>query len=124
MIDQNDSREAEHLVAQRIHPQTIAQGWRLARSYARKALEDASIDNSADPAIFREDLFRIARTTLSSKVVTHDKDYFAELAVEAVLRLKVSTRPVNYMKFVRVYLYFSSNSGLACQYMTIPLGIE
>jgi len=32
----------------------------------------------------------IARTTLSSKVLAQDKDYFANLAVDAVLRLKVS----------------------------------
>ena len=31
----------------------------------------------------------IARTTLSSKVLSQDKDYFANLAVDAVLRLKV-----------------------------------
>ena len=40
---------------------------------------------------FREDLFNIARTTLSSKVLAQDKDYFANLAVDAVLRLKGST---------------------------------
>ena len=33
----------------------------------------------------------IARTTLSSKVVAQDKDYFARLVVDAVLRLKGST---------------------------------
>jgi T-complex protein 1 subunit beta len=32
----------------------------------------------------------IARTTLSSKVLAQDKDYFSNLAVDAVLRLKVS----------------------------------
>jgi T-complex protein 1 subunit beta len=42
-----------------------------------------------DPVAFREDLLAIARTTLSSKVLAADKDYFAELAVSAVLRLKV-----------------------------------
>jgi len=83
-------REAEHLVAQRIHPQTIAAGWRLARGYARQALEEAAIDHSSDADKFRQDLFLIARTTLSSKVVTHEKDYFANLAVDAVLRLKGS----------------------------------
>lgn len=31
----------------------------------------------------------IARTTLSSKVLSQDKDYFSNLAVDAVLRLKV-----------------------------------
>lgn len=42
-----------------------------------------------DPEAFRKDLLAIARTTLSSKVLAADKDYFAELAVSAVLRLKV-----------------------------------
>lgn len=84
------SREAESLINQRIHPQTIAEGWRLARKAARDALEASAIDNSKDEAMFREDLLRIARTTLSSKLVTYDKDYFANLAVDAVMRLKGS----------------------------------
>lgn len=83
-------REAEQLVAQRIHPQTIAAGWRLARAQARKALEESAQDDSADETQFRKDLFQIAETTLSSKLVTHEKQYFAELAVDAVLRLKGS----------------------------------
>ena len=48
---------------------------------------------STDPARFRQDLVNIARTTLSSKVLSQDKDYFANLAVDAVLRLKVSSLP-------------------------------
>lgn len=83
-------REAEHLIAQRIHPQTIAEGWRLARTAARSALEASAIDNSSDEELFRQDLFRIARTTLSSKLLTYEKDYFANLAVEAVMRLRGS----------------------------------
>jgi chaperonin GroEL (HSP60 family) len=38
---------------------------------------------------FRADLMNIAMTTLSSKILSQDKEYFAELAVDAVLRLKV-----------------------------------
>jgi len=38
---------------------------------------------------FRTDLVNIATTTLSSKILNVDKDYFANLAVDAVLRLKV-----------------------------------
>ncbi|KAG2137164.1 uncharacterized protein EDB93DRAFT_1339313 [Suillus bovinus] len=45
----------------------------------------------SDAAKFRQDLFNIAGTTLSSKVLSQDKDYFANLAVDAVLRLKGST---------------------------------
>lgn len=83
-------REAEKLVNQRIHPQTISAGWRIARNLARNALEKSAIDNSHDDVSFREDLVRIARTTLSSKLLTHEKDYFADLAVNAVMRLKGS----------------------------------
>jgi len=83
-------REAEKLIGQKIHPQTIVEGYRIASVAALKALEGAAIDNSNDPAKFREDLFNIARTTLSSKVLAQDKDYFANLAVDAVLRLKGS----------------------------------
>ncbi|EKM59005.1 uncharacterized protein PHACADRAFT_249156 [Phanerochaete carnosa HHB-10118-sp] len=84
-------REAEKLVAQRIHPQTIVEGYRIASAAALKALEKSATDNSHDTAQFRQDLFNIARTTLSSKVLSQDKDYFANLAVDAVLRLKGST---------------------------------
>ena len=83
-------REAEDLINQRIHPQTIAEGWRLARKAAREALEASTVDNHGDDAKFREDLLRIARTTLSSKLLTYEKDYFANLAVDAVMRLKGS----------------------------------
>ena len=39
---------------------------------------------------FRKDLINIARTTLSSKILTAYKEKFSELAVDAVLRLKKS----------------------------------
>lgn len=106
-------REAEKLIAQKIHPQTIVEGYRIASAAALGALEKAAVDHRCvilllkdlflviwlananmghcrqDPTQFRQDLFNIARTTLSSKVLSQDKDYFANLAVDAVLRLKV-----------------------------------
>ncbi|KAF9160537.1 T-complex protein 1 subunit beta [Actinomortierella ambigua] len=84
-------REAEKLVAQKIHPQTIIEGYRIASAAAFKALEASAVDHSQDIAKFREDLINIAKTTLSSKVLSQDKEYFANLAVDAVLRLKGST---------------------------------
>jgi len=83
-------REAEALITQRLHPQTIIEGWRIARNIAKKALEDCCTDHSSDDELFREDLMKIAKTTLSSKLVTYEKDLFAKLAVDAVLRLKGS----------------------------------
>jgi len=111
-------KEAEKLVAQKIHPQTIIEGFRMASDVARKTLEAAAIDNrsvvlacgrfgavfsfvceletSKDPEQFREDLLNIARTTLSSKVLSGAKDYFSKLAVDAVLRLKVRGRHLKF----------------------------
>jgi len=83
-------REAEKLIDTRIHPQTIIAGWRKATKIARDALEASSSDNGADPDKFKEDLMNIARTTLSSKILSSHKDFFSKMAVDAVLRLKKS----------------------------------
>ena len=88
-------REAEHLINQHIHPQTIIEGYRLASAAAYKVLEESAIDHSTDKELFREDLINIAKTTLSSKVLSQDKEYFSKLAVDAVLRLKGSTNLEN-----------------------------
>ena len=39
-------REAEKLVEQKIHPMVIVEGWRLASSAARAALEASAVDHS------------------------------------------------------------------------------
>ncbi|XP_015607672.1 T-complex protein 1 subunit beta [Cephus cinctus] len=83
-------KEAEKLIEQKIHPQTIITGWRQATAVARTALHNTTADNSADPERFREDLLNIARTTLSSKILSQHKEHFSKLAVDAVLRLKGS----------------------------------
>ncbi|XP_027231689.1 T-complex protein 1 subunit beta isoform X2 [Penaeus vannamei] len=83
-------REAEKLVAMKIHPQTIIAGYRRATDVAREALTKSAQDNSANPEKFREDLLKIAKTTLSSKILAQHKDFFSNLAVDAVLRLKGS----------------------------------
>lgn len=83
-------REAEKLVAQKLHPQTIVAGYRKALTVALHALDQAAVDNGADQEKFKADLMNIARTTLSSKLLTQHKDFFAKMAVDAVLRLKGS----------------------------------
>lgn len=85
-------RQAEKLVLMKIHPQLIIEGYKMARDEAKKKLESIAMDNHADEAKFDADLMNIAMTTLSSKLVFHEKEYFAKLAVEAVKRLKGSSK--------------------------------
>ncbi|KAM0545627.1 hypothetical protein ACHAPJ_011242 [Fusarium lateritium] len=92
-------REAEKLVDKKIHPQTIIEGYRIASQAALKALEGSAVDHSKNPEAFRKDLLAIARTTLSSKVLAQDRDQFAELAVDAVLRLK--TTDLNHIQIIK-----------------------
>lgn len=80
--------QADPLLSQRLHPQTIIAGWRLALQVARKTLEDSAWD--IQDAEFRKYLFKIAKTTLSSKIVHVEHDLFAEICVDAVMRLKGS----------------------------------
>ncbi|KZZ94459.1 T-complex protein 1 subunit beta [Ascosphaera apis ARSEF 7405] len=84
-------REAEKLVERKIHPQTIIDGYRIASKAALEALDRIAVNNSNNPELLRNDLVSIARTTLSSKVLSQDREKFANLAVDAVLRLKGST---------------------------------
>ncbi|KAM0425428.1 hypothetical protein ACHAPT_009217 [Fusarium lateritium] len=92
-------REAEKLVDKKIHPQTIIEGYRIASQAALKALEESAVDHSKSPEAFRHDLLAIARTTLSSKVLAQDRDQFAQLAVDAVLRLK--TTDLNHIQIIK-----------------------
>jgi len=84
-------REAEKLVDKKIHPQTIIEGYRIASHAALTALGKSAVDHSNNQEAFKKDLLAIARTTLSSKVLSQDRSHFAELACDAVLRLKGSS---------------------------------
>jgi T-complex protein 1 subunit beta len=66
-------REAEQLVGQKVHPMTIIAGFREAEAVAKTELASAAFSNAGQPEAFRQDLLNIARTTLSSKILTADK---------------------------------------------------
>ncbi|AGO14208.1 AaceriAER415Wp [[Ashbya] aceris (nom. inval.)] len=84
-------REAEKLVDQKIHPQTIIEGYRIACAASLEALKKAAVDNRNDKAKFYDDLLHIAKTTLSSKILSQDKEQFSKLAADAIMRLNGST---------------------------------
>merc|ERR1719453_2405580 len=59
-----------------------------------------ALDHGSDEVKFRQDLMKIAQTTLSSKLLKHEKEHFATLAVDAVLRLH--SRPnLDYIQVIK-----------------------
>ena len=85
-------RRAERLLLEHsIHPQTVIDGFREASTVALDTLWESSEDNTGDADAFHNDLMNLAKTTLSSKVVSFEKEHFADLCVKAALRLKGST---------------------------------
>jgi len=93
-------REAEKLVNYKIHPQIIISGYRLARDKARETLLKIAMNNAQDREQFRKDLVNIAKTTLSSKLLTHEKEFFANMVVDAVLRFK-ETPSLDHIKIIK-----------------------
>ena len=53
---------------------------------------------------FKNDLLNIAKTTLSSKILNVEKEHFAKICVDAVLRLKVRF----YFKLI-IFIYLFIN---------------
>lgn len=80
-------REAENLINKKIHPQIIISGFRKARDCAKEVLLKQAFNDYSDKDKYYNDLINIAKTTLSSKLVTHEKEKFSEMVVDAVLRL-------------------------------------
>jgi hypothetical protein len=71
---------------------------------------------------FRSDLCNIAMTTLSSKILSQDKEHFANLAVDAVLRLKVHLLGYLYPGCDVVLWSFWGSSVCPCSELSMQQG--
>jgi T-complex protein 1 subunit beta len=86
-----DNAAAKVLVnISKVQDDEVGDGTTSVTVLALTALEKSAVDHSSNKEAFRKDLLAIARTTLSSKVLSQDRNHFAELACEAVLRMKGS----------------------------------
>lgn len=79
-------KRANELVKQSIHPTVVMSGYRLAVKEAVKYIK-ANLVVTAD-SMGRANLISAASTSMSSKIIGAETDFFANLAVDAVLKIK------------------------------------
>jgi len=76
--------KAEELIEKKVHPTIIIDGYKKAADKALELLEKIAIKVSP---LDKEKIKMVAMTSMASKLVAEHRDYFADLAVKAVLQV-------------------------------------
>ncbi|WVW80140.1 T-complex protein 1 subunit alpha [Kwoniella bestiolae CBS 10118] len=79
-------RRANELVRNKIHPTTVITGYRLACKEACRFMAE-QLSTKVDK-LGKDSLVNVAKTSMSSKILAADDDFFAPLAVDAMLAVK------------------------------------
>lgn len=90
-------RRANELIKNRIHPTVIITGYRLALREAVKYMNE-NISTKVE-TLGRESLVNIAKTSMSSKIIGSDADFFANMVVDAMLAVKSVNPQKNETKY-------------------------
>ncbi|KAF3340891.1 T-complex protein 1 subunit alpha-like protein [Carex littledalei] len=82
-------KRANELVRNKIHPTSIISGYRLAMREACKYVEEKLATKVEK--LGKDSLINCAKTSMSSKLIASDSDFYASLVVDAVLSVKTTT---------------------------------
>lgn len=81
-------KRANELVKNKIHPTTIITGYRLALREAIRYINQV-LSQSVD-LLGKETMINIAKTSMSSKIIGGDSEFFSKIVVDAMLAVKTT----------------------------------